>query len=88
MQVASADRYAGKRVRMTGWVRAENVTRSAGLWMRVDGPTQDPKQALAFDAMNGRKIIGTRAWQRYEIVLDVANDAADIAFGATLSGAI
>jgi hypothetical protein len=87
MQVASADKFRGKRVRMTGWVKADNVKRSAGLWMRVDGPTQDPKQALAFDAMNGRKIIGTRAWQRYEIVLDVPNDAADIAFGATLSGA-
>jgi len=87
MQVASADKFRGKRVRMTGWVKAENVKRTAGLWMRVDGPSQDPKQALAFDAMHGRAINGTRAWQRYEIVLDVGDAAADIAFGATLSGA-
>ncbi|HMF41045.1 MAG TPA: hypothetical protein VKQ32_10125 [Polyangia bacterium] len=87
MQVASADKFHGKRIRMSGWVKAENVKRSAGLWMRVDGPSQDPKQSLAFDAMNDRKINGTRAWQRYEIVLDVPNDATDIAFGATLSGA-
>lgn len=87
MQVASADKLRGKRIRMSGWVKAETVRRSAGLWMRVDGPSQDPKQSLAFDAMNDRKITGTRGWQRYEIVLDVANDAADIAFGATLSGA-
>jgi hypothetical protein len=87
MQVADADHYRGKRVRLSAWVRAENVLgRHAGLWMRVDGPSGDPRKALAFDAMNDRAIVGTRDWQRYEIVLDVANDAVDIAFGAHLSG--
>jgi len=87
MQVAAAEKYRGKRVRLTGWVRAANVRRRAGLWMRVDGPSQDPKQALAADVMKDRGISGTRGWQRYAIVLDVGANAADIAFGATLSGA-
>ena len=86
MQIARADKYHGKRVRMSAWVRAEGVERSAGLWMRVDGPAQDPTKSLAFDAMDGRKITGSRPWQKYEIVLEVAPDASDIAFGATLSG--
>jgi hypothetical protein len=86
MQMAKADKLLGKRVRLSGWVRAEGVARSAGLWMRVDGPALDPTRWLALDAMSDRRITGTRPWQRYEIVLEVAPDAVDIAFGATLSG--
>jgi hypothetical protein len=36
--------------------------------------------------MANRSIVGTRDWRRYEIVLDVPPAAADVAFGAHLSG--
>jgi hypothetical protein len=86
MQVWSAADYRGKRVRMSAWVKCENVVRRSGLWMRIDGPSGDPSKPLASDAMQGRGIVGTRDWQRYEIVLEVAPEAVDIAFGADLSG--
>jgi len=86
MQIARANKYRGKRVRMSAWVKADDVARGAALWMRVDGPEQDPTKSLAFDAMDGRKITGSRPWQKHEIVLEIAPDAADIAFGAMLSG--
>jgi hypothetical protein len=73
-------------VRMSAWVKCENVARRSGLWMRIDGPSGDPSKPLASDAMQGRGIVGTRDWQRYEIVLEVAPEATDIAFGADLSG--
>ena len=85
MQVASAERYRGKRIRFSAWVRAEAVARNAGLWLRVDGQDRDPKHSLAFDAMADRPIAGTRDWRRYEIVLDVPAQAASLAFGAHLS---
>lgn len=83
MQQCKGERFLGKRVRLSGWVKSENVTDWAGLWMRVDGTDE---QMLAFDNMHGRPIKGTSAWKRYEIVLDVAPDAKDIAFGILLSG--
>jgi hypothetical protein len=86
MQVSSAADYRGKRVRMSAWVKCENVVRRSGLWLRIDGPSGDPSKPLASDAMQGRGIVGTRDWQRYEIVLAVAPDAVNIAFGADLSG--
>lgn len=86
MQMSSAEKYRGKRVRMSAWVRSENVARHSGLWMRVDGPGGDPSKPLAADAMQDRGIVGTHDWQRYEIILDVAPEAADIAYGAHLSG--
>ena len=83
MQEFSAERFLGKRVRMTGFVRAESVEGRAGLWMRVD---DTDRASLSFDNMQDRPIRGTLPWQRYEIVLDVPVDSASIAFGILLRG--
>ena len=86
MQISSADDYRGKRVRMSAWVRSEKVVGHSGLWMRVDGPSLDASKPLATDTMQDRGIVGTRDWQKYEIVLDVPTESVDLAFGAHLSG--
>jgi hypothetical protein len=86
MQVSKPDKFLGKRVRMSAWVKTEDLKRPSGLWMRVDGPAHDPTKPLTVDVMSNRPILGTRQWQRYEIVLDVPADAGDIAFGAHMSG--
>ncbi|HEY8088540.1 MAG TPA: hypothetical protein VIF09_11860, partial [Polyangiaceae bacterium] len=80
------ERYRGKRVRMRAYVRTENVTGWAGLWMRVDAADPDHRWT-AFDNMSERPLRGTRDWARYELVLDVAPDASAIAFGMLLHGA-
>ncbi len=84
MQQCKPDKYLGKRVRMTGFVKSENVISWAGLWLRVD--QADSKQSLAFDNMFDRQIKGTTAWKKYEIVLDVPANASQLAFGALLNG--
>src|SRR5947208_16401718 len=50
MQSIAAANYLGKRVRLSGYVKSDNVVRWAGLWMRVDGQASEgtPKP-LAFD---------------------------------------
>ena len=53
------------------------------LWMRVDEPNR--KQG-AFDNMANRPIKGTTPWTQYDVVLDVAADAVDVALGVLLSG--
>lgn len=83
MQMFRADSYRGKRVRMTGYVRAETVDDWAGLWMRVDGPK---RESLNFDNMQDRPISGTHDWQRYELVLDVPQESEEIALGILLHG--
>lgn len=75
--------YLGKRVRMSAWVKTANVTGWAGLWMRVDGAAGT---SLAFDNMGKRPIKGTTDWTRYEVVLDVAPSAKNLAFGLLLAG--
>lgn len=90
MQSIEAGEYKGKRLRLSGWVKAAGIGEWAGLWMRVDGPTPPGSSfpaMLAFDNMQNRPIKGTSDWKRHEIVLDVAPEATFISFGILLSGA-
>ena len=84
MQSCGAEKFAGKRVRMTGSVKSLNVTAWCGLWLRVD--LFGANQSLAFDNMHNRAVKGTTDWQRYSIVLDVPEEASALAFGALLNG--
>jgi hypothetical protein len=82
MQMFSASKYAGKRVRLRGWVRSQDVSDWAGLWMRVDKGTA----VVGFDNMQQRPIKGTLEWTTYDVVLDVPADATRIAFGVLETG--
>ncbi len=82
MQDFRADHYLGKRVRFSAFVRTEGAQDWAGLWMRVD---KESKQ-IAFDNMQGRPIKGTTDWKKYDVVLDVPQEATGIFFGVLLSG--
>jgi hypothetical protein len=84
MQMCLADKYAGKRVRMSALVKSKDVEEWAGLWFRVDqANSSDP---LSFDNMQDRAIKGTTDWKKYEIVLDVPQRASKLAYGALISG--
>ena len=83
MQTFEPGEYLGKRVRMSAFVRSQEVRRWAGLWLRVDGKN---KGTLSFDNMQNRPITGTTDWKRYEIVLDVPSEAVDVAMGILLDG--
>jgi hypothetical protein len=84
MQQIVPDKYLGKRIRMTGLVKSENVASWAGLWLRIDqAGSQEP---LSFDNMGNRPIKGTTGWNTYEIVLNVPTNASLVAYGALLHG--
>jgi hypothetical protein len=76
--------FLGKRVKLTGFIKSENIENSAGMWMRVDGNITG--QTLGFDNMQNRPIRGTNDWTRYEIVLDVPQNAARIFYGVLIAG--
>ncbi len=84
MQDCSPEKYLGKRVRMTGYMRTQDVKRWAGFWFRVD--QAGSKKPLAFDNMQRRAATGTSEYTRYEIVLDVPQNASNLAYGALLAG--
>jgi len=89
MQSFIPEEYIDKRVKLTAYIKTENVDGWVGLWMRVDGPKKEGdkyRESLAFDNMNDRKIKGSTSWQKYEIILDVDEEAVNLAYGVLLSG--
>lgn len=82
MQEFRAEHYLGKRVRFSAFVKTEEAQDWAGLWMRVDNGSRQ----IAFDNMQSRPIKGTTDWNKYEVVLDVPQEATGIFFGVLLSG--
>lgn len=83
MQTISADNYLGKRLKLSGYLKSENVEKSSGMWMRIDGHN---KEQLGFDNMTGREIKGNTDWQKCEIVLDIPSNSKSISFGVLLAG--
>jgi hypothetical protein len=82
MHRVTAERYKGKRIRLSGLVKSQDVVGWAGLWMRVD----QGKGAVAFDNMQERSIKGTTAWRHYDVILDAPKDATGASFGILLAG--
>ena len=82
MQMFDATEYRGKRLRLSAYIKSENIANWAGMWMRIDGD----QKTVGFDNMQDRPIKGTQAWTRHEIVLDVDAKATKVAFGILLAG--
>jgi erythromycin esterase-like protein len=73
---------AGHHVRLSGWIRIEDVSEYAGLWWRADAEGG----TVAFDNMERQQVKGTQGWRRYALQLDVPATADHIVFGALMSG--
>jgi RNA polymerase sigma factor (sigma-70 family) len=73
----------GKRIRVTGWVKARDVANWAGASLAIinaDG------HIFACDAMTDRPISGTMDWRQIGIVTDAPREPCTIYFGPMLYG--
>jgi hypothetical protein len=84
MQMTEPGIYKGKRVKMSAFVKTENISDICTLWFRVDG---DNGKVLSFDNMDNRPIKGTTPWRKYDIVLDVPDNSIALGYGLIISGA-
>ena len=63
------DKYLGKRMKLSMWIKTENVTGPSGICLRVIGPNfQEIVPGLSKDQ---RTIRGTTPWTRYEFTADI-----------------
>lgn len=83
MQQFHASKYCGKRLKLSCFIKTEDIQGFAGLWMRIDAKDGD---TLQFDNMSNRPITGTTGWNYYSVVLDVPEHAGAIYFGVLLQG--
>jgi hypothetical protein len=80
-QSFSPQNYRGKRVRLTGYVKAENVTGDAQIQFKAD------ETALFVGNPERGPIQGTTDWQSYSVTLEVPPDAIALQLGVMLRGA-
>lgn len=74
--------YRGITIKLTGYMKIQDVKGYAGLLLRIDGNGE----VLAFDNMKKRKIEGTKDWGKYTVTLKYPEDAEQIYVAGILSG--
>jgi hypothetical protein len=82
MQTCAPAKYQGKRVRMRGYIKTQDITGWVGMWFRVD----KNGKSIAYDNMEFRPIKGTTEWRPYDIVLNIDESASMLAYGVLITG--
>jgi C-terminal processing protease CtpA/Prc len=74
--------FSGKSIELRGFLRTENVTGYAGLWMRQDnGP-----EMLSLENMQSQQLKGTHDWAEYKITLPIYAETRSLVFGFLMAG--
>lgn len=77
------ERFSGQKIKLTGYLKTEEVNGAAGLWFRIDGADT----VLAFDNMMRTAVRGTTDWTEYTIELNYdGKNAQHIVAGAQILG--
>ena len=74
--------FSGKRIEMRGFLRTEDVTGYAGLWMRQDNGAE----MLSLENMQSQQLKGTHDWAEYKITLPIHADTRSLVFGFLMAG--
>ena len=82
-----ADSFQGKRLRMIAYTRAENMKRGV-FNLLVRGPASDTEGIgpMYMATSEHEPIEGTSDWRRYELVIDVPEDAVSIQCSFSMAG--
>jgi hypothetical protein len=79
-----ADKYRGKRVRMSGYIKSDIAKGWAGF--RLDAYMPGVKEPVVTDHMYDREVKGKTEWTKCELVLDIPADASLIQLGMQMEG--
>ena len=74
--------FSGKSIEMRGFLRTEDVSGYAGLWMRQDNGSD----MLALENMEKQQLKGTHDWTEYKITLPVQAETKSLVFGFLMAG--
>lgn len=74
--------FSGNTIELRGFLRTNDVSGFAGLWLREDGEAG----VLQLDTMNRQQLNGTHDWQQFSVILPLDPSANRLVFGALLSG--
>ena len=75
--VFDAKPYVGKRVRLQGFIKTQQVG-GAAIWLRADGAEDE---MIVIDVMRDRRVTGTAGWTKAVVEIDVPPNAAKLVAG-------
>lgn len=76
-------KFSGRKIKLTGFLKTENVAGNALLWLRVDGKTKTISYAANTQP---HPVQGTTDWKEYTVELPNSTNAQNIVIGASLAG--
>jgi len=74
--------FQGGTVELCGYLRLQEVSGNAGLWLRQDADGQ----MLALENMQSQQVKNTHDWAQYRITLPINPQAQQLFFGVLVSG--
>jgi len=74
--------FAGTSLELRGFLRTQEISQFAGLWMREDSDSG----SVAFDNMQRRQLKGTTEWTEYSVTLPLDKAAKRLYFGVLAAG--
>ncbi len=77
------EKYHGKKVKMSAWLKTEGVTVPSGITVRIMGPNF---QSLTTTPSVRSGIAGTRDWKKVEVTFTVPENCQDLCTGVRLCG--
>ena len=88
MQVFPASQYLGRTIKLSGYIKTEDVSDCAALWLRIDGNkfNDEAIEPVTFKNTCENAMTGTNDWQEIELELYVPIRSKLINFGALMAG--
>jgi beta-lactamase regulating signal transducer with metallopeptidase domain len=74
--------FQGHVIELRGYLRLQDVSEFAGLWLRQD----NGDQTVELENMSSQQVKGTRDWAQYRITLPINPRAQSLHFGVLVSG--
>ncbi len=81
-QAFLADEYRGKRLRLSSFLKTENVEGGTALWIQIEGVNETLRPANAQEHV----LQGTHGWVRRELSVEVPQESISVVLGLTLVG--
>jgi hypothetical protein len=81
-----AQRFLGKRVRFSAFIRTDRVLGEAGLSMRIDWRGDGGRTNIVYSTIDTHPVRGRTNWTPADLVVDVPTDATQIALALLLRG--
>ena len=74
--------FSGKSIEIRGFLRTEDVSGYAGLWMRQDNGSE----MLSLENMESQQLKGTHDWAEYKTTLPIKPETRSLVFGFLMAG--